>query len=289
MSERGPARQRAVRDARLELDEMLEVEMGRLKARREDLLRARRLLESVGVGGATGASAAFESLPFESAADVVADLLRQTTGEMRNLILVLDQGPALDDRTMRSAQDRMIAGAVHRTIYPAQALNLPAALQWVRSWGAVGEQQRLAQVVPTEFAVFGTDAVIGLARWGDLNSGYTISRHPLVIDVHAAYFDLLWAHSQPMSLAIGERQDDNQLLEYLGLGLKDEAIARLLGLGLRTVRRRIAGLMAVHGVETRYQLGVSIGHERAGASAGAASSSGSVGVAETRRRRRAAR
>jgi DNA-binding NarL/FixJ family response regulator len=65
-----------------------------------------------------------------------------------------------------------------------------------------------------------------------------------------------------MSVATGDHKDDARLLELLALGIKDEAIARLLGLGLRTVRRRIAGLMALHGVDTRYQLGLAIGSGR---------------------------
>ena len=61
--------------------------------------------------------------------------------------------------------------------------------------------------------------------------------------------------------------DDERLLELLGFGLKDEAIARIMGLGLRTIRRRIAGLMAAHGVETRFQLGAAL--ERAAREAAA--------------------
>lgn len=110
--------------------------------------------------------------------------------------------------------------------------------------------------------MFGDDAVVTIARWNDLTSGYSISRNPLVIALFSAYFDELWAKAQPMSVAIGEHKDDERLLELLALGLKDEAIARLLGLGLRTVRRRIAALMAVHGVDTRYQLGRAIGSGR---------------------------
>jgi DNA-binding NarL/FixJ family response regulator len=52
------------------------------------------------------------------------------------------------------------------------------------------------------------------------------------------------------------------------MGLKDEAIARFLGVGLRTVRRRIAALMSIHGVDTRFQLGASLAASRPTASVG---------------------
>jgi DNA-binding NarL/FixJ family response regulator len=52
-----------------------------------------------------------------------------------------------------------------------------------------------------------------------------------------------------------DRTADAKLVELLELGMKDEAIARYLGVSLRTVRRRVASLMSVNGVDTRFQLG----------------------------------
>ncbi|WP_197700802.1 response regulator transcription factor [Micromonospora purpureochromogenes] len=50
-----------------------------------------------------------------------------------------------------------------------------------------------------------------------------------------------------------------QLVQILGLlaqGLTDAAVARQLHIGQRTVERRIAALMARHGIHSRIQLGV---------------------------------
>jgi DNA-binding NarL/FixJ family response regulator len=46
------------------------------------------------------------------------------------------------------------------------------------------------------------------------------------------------------------------VLELLQLGLKDETIARQLGISLRTVRRRIAMVMDEVGATTRFQAGI---------------------------------
>jgi DNA-binding NarL/FixJ family response regulator len=46
------------------------------------------------------------------------------------------------------------------------------------------------------------------------------------------------------------------LLGQLARGAKDEQIARALGLSLRTVRRRIAEIMADLGADSRFQAGV---------------------------------
>jgi len=49
---------------------------------------------------------------------------------------------------------------------------------------------------------------------------------------------------------------DDRLLSLLATGLKDEAIARQLGVSLRTVHRRTSGLSESLGARTRFQAGV---------------------------------
>jgi DNA-binding NarL/FixJ family response regulator len=50
--------------------------------------------------------------------------------------------------------------------------------------------------------------------------------------------------------------EDAHLLALMAAGLKDEVVARRLGLSLRTVRRRIANLMDELGADTRFQAGL---------------------------------
>ena len=88
-------------------------------------------------------------------------------------------------------------------------------------------------------------------------------RDPLTVKLYTAYFDLAWKHAVPAPLVGGrEGTGDPKLVELLELGLKDEAIARYLGVSLRTVRRRVAHLMAVNGVDTRFQLGWALARRR---------------------------
>jgi hypothetical protein len=47
-----------------------------------------------------------------------------------------------------------------------------------------------------------------------------------------------------------------RVLDLLRQGVKDEAAARTLGLGVRTYRRRVAELMAALGADSRFQAGV---------------------------------
>ena len=148
-------------------------------------------------------------------------------------------------------------------MYPASALSSPQGQRWMNVWGEVGEDQRILPTTDTEFAVFGDTAVVALAGWDDPARGYAVIRDPLTVKLYTAYFDLAWKQAVPAPTVGGrEGSGDPKLVELLELGMKDEAIARYLGVSLRTVRRRVAHLMAVNGVDTRFQLGWALARRR---------------------------
>jgi DNA-binding NarL/FixJ family response regulator len=57
--------------------------------------------------------------------------------------------------------------------------------------------------------------------------------------------------------------DEDTIITLLAAGVKDEAIARQLGVSPHTVRRRIAALCKRLGVTTRFQAGLALGQQRA--------------------------
>lgn len=239
--------------------EQLDREDRRIEERRRELTAAQEALAGLDMGGILrAAGSSIEPVSAELAPALVSRLLQEATGIMRNLVVMPDSGPALDEETMRDNREFIARGHEQRTLYPAAMIGTTQGDQWLRAWRDIGEIQRIAPENATEFAVFGSLAVVGLARWGDPTSGYVVLREPLLVSVFAAYFDACWAQAIPAGPGRAPGAEDDDLIELLGLGLKDEAIARYLDLGLRTVRRRIARLMAMHGVETRYQLGVAI-------------------------------
>lgn len=243
------------------LEEYFDREDARIEERLRDLGQVRGLLDRLRNTNPAHPTPGVEPISDDIAPTVVQRLIHEASGILRNVAMVVDSGPALDDATMRDNQQWISNGNIQRTIYPASSLDTPQGLQWLRSWASVGEEQRLLPQVGSEFAVFGEAGAVGLARWGDLSSGYVLVRDPLLISTLTAYFDLAWEHAHAVPFA-ASLPGDERLLELLGMGLKDEAIARFLGIGLRTVRRRVAALMSVHGVDTRFQLGAALAGHR---------------------------
>ena len=62
--------------------------------------------------------------------------------------------------------------------------------------------------------------------------------------------------TEPRHKSSAPPAEDAHLLALMAAGLKDEVVARQLGLSLRTVRRRIAHLMDELDADTRFQAGL---------------------------------
>lgn len=252
----------------------LTAEEARLDQRRHDLAQTRadleRLAGSVGVGAvARGSSLRVEPLDPADAVQVVMALVTSSRGPVRNCVMTVDYGPALDAEMIRVIRERVAAGKVHRSIYPMDVAATTTGRRWLDGWAEVGEEQRLLANPPSEFIVT-DDGVVAVQQWGEPESAYLLMREPMLVRAFESHFDALWARGVPQSAQAASQTE--RLLELMSGGLKDESIARLTGWSVRTVRRRVAALMDQHGVQTRFQLGAAVcpsGRVRPEGSAGA--------------------
>ncbi|MFG3340212.1 DNA-binding response regulator [Glycomyces sp. NPDC048151] len=93
---------------------------------------------------------------------------------------------------------------------------------------------------------------------------YTMSTAPALVAGSYALFEAAWAAAADLDAFL---RSDRPLLDArakavlaaLGSGATDEAAARRLGVSLRTYRRRVAGLLAALGADSRFQAGVRAG------------------------------
>ncbi|MFC6153010.1 DNA-binding response regulator [Nocardioides yefusunii] len=159
--------------------------------------------------------------------------------------------------TAAAFREALASGVDVRAIYPVRALHLARSV--LEEHRASGEDMRLLPEVPLQMAIVGTGHAMVVSGLGGDELHTVIIREPLIVRVLVAYFDSLWdqAASLPGGDEVGDRSEERRLLlTQLARGARDEQIARSLGLGLRTVRRRVADLMLELGVETRFQAGV---------------------------------
>ncbi|YAL82957.1 hypothetical protein ACMYYO_13710 [Dermacoccaceae bacterium W4C1] len=182
-------------------------------------------------------------IPADDLDAVVERLLSDTLGPVQFTRLVHAPDPAARlTATADLAGQRQL-----RAIYAAPA----AAGEFVAEWAKLGEEQRISDAIATPFACFGHAALLTPQQWGSHEGPYLLVRERSTVAAFEALFTRLWHTSDPLVIDPGH---EAQLLELLREGLLDEAIAGRMGVPLRTVRRRIATLMARYGANSRGQL-----------------------------------
>ncbi|WOX13211.1 helix-turn-helix transcriptional regulator [Streptomyces sp. N50] len=156
--------------------------------------------------------------------------------------------------------DLLKRGIVSRGIYAATALEDPNVLS--RAWNMVelGEQARVLPSVPLKLLVVdGRRALLPLTS--SAAGGYcaVVVWHSAVTEALQKLFELAWQQATPLGRPAGNgelSEDEQALTRLLAAGLKDEAVARHLGISLRTLRRRVSDLQERLGAASRFQLGM---------------------------------
>jgi DNA-binding CsgD family transcriptional regulator len=259
---RDPRPQPARESPQAALGRLIQQESARLETRRRELEDAQTVIAGLAAAHdrpalASEHGAALEVIPGPRVVAVFQQAIGSTVGLIRHFIKSTGTIPARDEPLVRWAQAQVAQGRELRTIYPSSFLledNVPGR-SWVHEWADVGEQQRVLEEVPHAFTVFGDELVLACTEWGVVTDDLVAVRSPLLVRAFSALFDDAWRLGLPVPQTTYDDVAADRLLTMLASGLKDEAIARYLGVSLRTVRRRVAALMEELGAQTRFQLG----------------------------------
>ena len=220
---------------------LVHVELSDLEERRARLDAVRASLSGFAADHMVGQSRAWSSMPFELlSADesfaAVEDLQRGTTGE------VLSSHPVVDidvdaPTYVELLEHQLAAGRPMRGLYPTGVLDDPARLAYVRRWAEAGETVaptvRVAcRRLPSSDPRPPWCPRVGRGRWLPRR----LSRWcvlPALVAMARELFEQYWARGAGLPTTRLEDGDDARpVLELLQLGLKDETIARHLGVSL---------------------------------------------------------
>lgn len=232
-----------------------------LAARRhEELARARlavRELMDAFRAGPRPARAA-EVLEVVTGCAAVRNRFQQLQRSAAWELLVFDKPPyTTPPNTNEETERNLLArGVRYRVVYDRSSLAEPGQPARLEALVAAGQQARLCTDLPMKLVIADRRlALTPLSRHHGLTDAALLVHESALLDVLVALFDSVWLRAIPVPDGPAD-DEDGQLLLMLASGLKDAAIARQLGLGERTVRRRVAALADRLGARTRFQLGV---------------------------------
>ncbi|MFB6826751.1 hypothetical protein ACFCXA_34755 [Streptomyces virginiae] len=165
---------------------------------------------------------------------------------------------------------RLLArGVVVRTVTDRLGTDFPDRAQELIALTGLGLQARIGRRLPTGLVLVdrrtcllppqpgsddGADAVDAA---GGADGAALVFGDSLVHRAALPLFESLWARATPVgSPGSPLVADQRELLGLLASGLKDETIARRLGVHVHTARRRITRMLEELGADTRFQAGV---------------------------------
>lgn len=183
-------------------------------------------------------------------------------------VLAFDAPPYVtpDERAFADERALLGRGVTVRAVYAHEVLAVPERARLIAELAGLGERARVAPRVPLKMVIVdGRDAVVPLTpASASARSALAAVHRSQLCDALIALFEEVWQKAAPV---MGEPErgvrpadggpgpEDRALLRLLNAGLKDEAVARQLGVSERTLRRRITALTLRLGATSRFQAG----------------------------------
>lgn len=171
------------------------------------------------------------------------------------------------------SQDTALRRGVRvRGIYDVSAFETPGLLEAARRLVGEGEQARVASV-PIKLVIVDSKIAMLPLTSDDQHAAHSavVVHRSTLLDALISLFETVWRSASPLRWT-GEELDrpepderltsfDAEILSLLSAGLKDETVARQLGLSLRTLQRRLRELFESFGARTRFQAGFAVSRD----------------------------
>ncbi|MFE5711411.1 DNA-binding response regulator [Streptomyces sp. NPDC056501] len=155
-------------------------------------------------------------------------------------------------------------GLVVRKLYGPGVFLAPGGPELLDRLAAAGAEVRISPAPPTHEAIVVDRRLAVLAAPRSTAGGvrtYSVIQGPDVVAGVRALFDAAWETSTGLAAyrrapfpLLGE--DERAVLRSLAAGHTDATASRLLGVSLRTYRRRVASLMTALDARSRFQAGL---------------------------------
>jgi DNA-binding CsgD family transcriptional regulator len=191
----------------------------------------------------------------------VRTLLTEVIDGCRSEVLVSKHGGSFPEAALREALPRDLAllerGVRMRSLYQHATRFDPATRAHAERLIAAGAEIRTQPEVLPQMIVVDAELAFLPARSG----GALLIREPDLLGYLLDVFRRDWEYATPFATGPQAAHDISEtvrqsILTLLAKGLKDDSIARRLGISLRTCRRHVSELMLGLGAHSRFQAGV---------------------------------
>ncbi|MFI6033838.1 helix-turn-helix transcriptional regulator [Streptomyces sp. NPDC051315] len=202
--------------------------------------------------------------PFEEVHDerATTELIDNAVTRAEQEILTCDAGRASSAGLLERANERELAsirrGVQMRTLYRHAARHEVATQEYIKRLASTGAQVRTLPEIFGRMVLI--DKGTAFIPHRDHPGGTVVVRDPSTVGYLCAVFEHSWAQATPLNpghfgTPAISTEAKQAIVRLLTEGMKDEVIARRLGMSLRTCRKHIAEIMEIFRAESRFQLG----------------------------------
>ncbi|MBC6468632.1 helix-turn-helix domain-containing protein [Actinomadura alba] len=229
-----------------------------IRDQEQDLARLRRAATEMAVLFRRERAGHAGAVEMVTGRDEVARRFMRLQHGVRRDMRMLDRPPYALDTTNPVEPTALQRGVRWRAVYAPESLALPSALDEIHALEALGEQARVAAGIPVKLAIADADAALVSVQLEQAGTEAVLVHPSALLDAFIQFFEFTWERAAPLggSPESPLAKDDRRLLALLLAGLKDDAIARQLGMSTRTMRRRMKHLLDLLGADNRFQAGV---------------------------------
>ncbi|WP_228638059.1 helix-turn-helix domain-containing protein [Microtetraspora sp. AC03309] len=203
-----------------------------------------------------------------SGEDAVKRQMTETNRSVTSEVLALDRPPYIgwpdnsvdsNESEVAGTRELIARGVDIRVVYCPESLRRPGRFETLLRLAEEGERSRFLPSLPFKLRI--VDRRVALMPLVDgVYDNVALIRPSGLLDALIELFDAYWERGRPLTGTrppVGDRPDEEDLLvlQMLKAGLKDETIARQLGVSARTATRRIAAVVERLGATTRFQAG----------------------------------
>ncbi|WP_405856251.1 helix-turn-helix transcriptional regulator [Streptomyces sp. NBC_00090] len=258
----------AVIDPEIALLRLLHREREQLREHLDEADRAYGTLETLAgaflrAGSLTRSDADVELLSdyrrIQQVLEDITDVIQHSLSSMHPTSLVREVAERVLSRDRRQIEN----GVRVRAMYSERVISTPEVAELLRRRVETGVEVRITPAVPMTMIIADAQFAMVPVDPAEPMAGAVLARGPALVRSYIALYEHCWHTASPYGDGSTPEQGGDGLSEQqraaltmLASGMKDEKIARGLGVSLRTVSRMLSELMQEMGATSRFEAGV---------------------------------